>query len=163
QPHRELIYIYGMQMRRADIDAQFRALSRLTSLTYDQVFLWSLSRGVTWEPSEVASILGGFVAADPGDRPSRLALAATLVRLAERIEPGQREALFGLGNALRLAGDAAAAEPYLKATKDLDALDDLLQRAATPAGQADRKLPLALGAACEALGRRAVARAWYKV
>ena len=36
QAHRELIYIYGMQGRRAELDAQFRALAKLTPLDLRQ-------------------------------------------------------------------------------------------------------------------------------
>ena len=63
QARRELIYIYGMQLRRPELNAQFRALSELTPLTFAEVFLWCLTRGVTWEPAEIV--------ADPGAGSSR--------------------------------------------------------------------------------------------
>src|SRR5262249_21694805 len=48
--HRRLIYIYGMQLRRAEISAQFRALADLVPLTPDNVFHWCLLRNNSWEP-----------------------------------------------------------------------------------------------------------------
>jgi predicted Zn-dependent protease len=73
--HRELIYIYGYQLRRRELDAEFRALAGLTELTFDNVFHWCLLRNCTWEPGEAAESLATFVEADPQDRWSRLALA----------------------------------------------------------------------------------------
>src|SRR5260370_22282168 len=35
QPHRELVYIYGMQIRRRDLYNQFLALSGLAAMTFD--------------------------------------------------------------------------------------------------------------------------------
>ena len=43
QAHRELIYIYGMQLRRAELSAEFMALSKLSELTFDNVFHWGLA------------------------------------------------------------------------------------------------------------------------
>jgi len=74
--HRELIYIYGYQLRRRELDAEFRALAGLTELTFDNVFHWCLLKNSTWEPGEAAETLATFfVEADPQDRWSRLALA----------------------------------------------------------------------------------------
>ena len=81
QAHRELIFIYGMQLRRNDLKEQFRALSELTELTYDNVFHWCLLRNCLWEPGEVAQTLSAFLEADPSDRQSRLALADNYRRL----------------------------------------------------------------------------------
>jgi len=75
QAHRELIYIYGMQLRRAELTSEFLALSRLTSLTFDNVFHWCLLRNNSWEPGEAIETLSRYVAADAHDRWSRLALA----------------------------------------------------------------------------------------
>ena len=75
QQRRELIFIYGFQLRRPELMVQFRALSILTSLTYDDAFLWCLTRGAEWEPSEASNWLQKFVDADPDDRESRIALA----------------------------------------------------------------------------------------
>jgi tetratricopeptide (TPR) repeat protein len=81
QAHRELIYIYGMQLRRAELSAEFMALSKLTDLTFDNVFHWCLLRNNSWEPREAVESLARYVAADPGDRWSRLALAENYRRM----------------------------------------------------------------------------------
>jgi tetratricopeptide (TPR) repeat protein len=81
QAHRELIYIYGVQLRRAELNAEFLALSRLTDLTFKNVFDWCLLRNNSWEPDEAVAYLTRFVAADPKDRWSRLALAENYLRL----------------------------------------------------------------------------------
>lgn len=81
QAHRELIFIYGMQLRRNDLKREFNALSQLTELTYDNVFHWCLVRNCLWEPGEVAKTLSSFLEADPADRHSRLALADNYRRL----------------------------------------------------------------------------------
>src|SRR5207245_1511075 len=78
QAHRELIYIYGMQLRRVDLNVQFRTLSRLSALTFNNVFHWCLIRNSVWEPREMVSTLGSYIEADPDDRWSRLALAENL-------------------------------------------------------------------------------------
>ena len=75
QAHRELIYICGLQLRRAEINAEFRALSSLTDLPFQEVFHWCMLRNESWEPSEAGPMLAKCVAADPGDRWSRLALS----------------------------------------------------------------------------------------
>ncbi len=90
EARRQLVYIYGMQMRRRELQAQFEALSELTPLTFEQVRLWCLTRMSDWDPREVKGVLESFVAADPADRASRLALADAYRRLlrpdeAERI------------------------------------------------------------------------------
>lgn len=81
QPHSELIFIYGMQLRRDDLKKQFNALSQVTELTYQNVFHWCLVRNCLWEPGEVAKTLSTFLEADPTDRQSRLALADNYRRL----------------------------------------------------------------------------------
>jgi Flp pilus assembly protein TadD len=81
QPHRELIYILGMQLRRGELAAEFEALSSIASLTFQNVFTWCLTRGVVWDPTGVREVLSKFVAADPDDRQSRLALAECLRQL----------------------------------------------------------------------------------
>ena len=81
QAHRELIYIYGMQLRRAELGDEFMALSQLSDLTFDNVFHWGLLRNNSWEPGEAITTLARFVAADPDDRWSRLALAENYRRM----------------------------------------------------------------------------------
>ncbi len=81
QAHRELIYIYGLQLRRSQLKVEFLALSELKALTFQEVFHWGLLKNDSWEPREAASIMADCVAADPGDRWSRLAFAENDRRL----------------------------------------------------------------------------------
>jgi tetratricopeptide (TPR) repeat protein len=81
QARRELVYIYGMQLRRPELNANFKALSELSPLTYPEVFLWCLSRGVSWEPKEIAETLARAIEADPNDRWARLGRADALREL----------------------------------------------------------------------------------
>jgi tetratricopeptide (TPR) repeat protein len=83
QAHRELIYIYGMQMRRRELSAEFLALSGLTPLSSDNVFHWCLLRTSSWDPREAVDTLRRYVSADPLDRPSRLALAENERRMGQ--------------------------------------------------------------------------------
>jgi tetratricopeptide (TPR) repeat protein len=75
QPHRELIVIYGYQLRRSELAGEFRTLAGLTELGFDDLFHWGLFQSETWEPDWAERFLERCVAADPGDRWSRLALA----------------------------------------------------------------------------------------
>jgi Flp pilus assembly protein TadD len=84
-------------------------------------------------------------------------------RVADAAEPNDRETLYGLGHSLLLVGDAAAAEPYLRAARAHDALGVLVQRAALAKEPVDPALLRSLGAACEAAGKPAEARAWYQL
>ena len=83
QAHNGLIFIYGMQLRRPELNAQFLALSALTPLTSDNVFHWCLLRNNSWDPGEAVTSLVPYVAADPDDRWSRLALAENYRRMAQ--------------------------------------------------------------------------------
>jgi tetratricopeptide (TPR) repeat protein len=76
--HKELIYILGIQSRRAEVDAEFRALARLAPLSHHDLFTWALTHFTHWNPDIVAD-LDGFIAADPGDRLSRLAVVELLL------------------------------------------------------------------------------------
>jgi tetratricopeptide (TPR) repeat protein len=91
--HKELVYILGMQLRRHELDAEFKVLSRLTQLDYHDLFTWCLTHFSAWGP-DIAKDLELFIAADPLDRNSRLALAlllcdepATQSRVEEILEP----------------------------------------------------------------------------
>jgi tetratricopeptide (TPR) repeat protein len=81
QAHRELIYIYGTQLRRAELDAEFIALSKLSDLTFDNAFHWSLLRSNSWEPAKMIGPLERYLEVDPDDRWSRLALAENYRRM----------------------------------------------------------------------------------
>jgi tetratricopeptide (TPR) repeat protein len=81
QPHRELIYIYGMQLRRPELNREFLALKNHKALTFQNAFHWCLLRNNSWEPREAIADLSRFAAADPLDRWSRLALADNYRRM----------------------------------------------------------------------------------
>jgi hypothetical protein len=66
------------------------------------------------------------------------------------------------GAALRLVGDAGAAQPYIEAAGRHDALWHLVARASTSEGERDPKMPRQLGMACAAAGRHQ-ARAWLRL
>lgn len=235
QAHKELIYLYGMLLRRPELSAEFRRLSELVPLTYDNVFHWCLTRNSVWEPKELNPELRAYLAADEKDRWARLALAENLRQLGERaeaskllealpvsdpdaivvrarlaldrnddqaleevlargpedhaelarlrgrlalarrdvptalkafraayrVEPDHRDALAGLGQALSLSGDQAAAAPFIAAAKEHDQFATLMQRASTKTGRHDPELWRALGASCEKIHRLPEARAWY--
>jgi predicted Zn-dependent protease len=226
-----------MQLRRAELGAQFRALAELGPLTLTDAFVWTLTRGCTWDPAETVTTLGRYVHADPGDRWSRLGLAESLrqlsrageaeqvlsalpendpearaarvrmaldrgdiaavesllsagpadhralallrgrmallqndgpaavayLRAAQAAAPDDRDVQFYLGRALRQTGDAAAAEPLLRAAEKQDDLATLVGRVAMEPGRSDPKLYVRLGAACEAARRLPEAMAWYKL
>src|SRR5262249_20136576 len=80
---KELIYILGMQFRRRDVDAEFKALARIAPLTQYDLYVWGLTHYVTWGP-DGADALQSFIDADPHDRYSRLALVTLLLA-----QPGQ--------------------------------------------------------------------------
>jgi len=78
QAHKELVYLFGMQLRRREVDAEFKALSRLTPLSHHDLFTWGLTHFTIWGP-DIAADLESFIQADPEDRYSRLALADLLL------------------------------------------------------------------------------------
>ncbi len=234
---RELIYIYGMQLRRAELSACFRALSEVAPLTYSEVFLWCLSRGVTWEAAEIVETLKKCLEADPNDRWARLGMAEGLrelsrfdeaeaalaplpdsdpvarasrvrialdrgdpqtadrlletgpaddvdlallrgrfalargdgpeavrqFRIAYKLAPTLREAVLGLGQALKNTGDLAAAAPLTEQARKHERLGSLVQKAAVDKHRDDPILMRDLGAACADLGRLPEARAWYNL
>jgi tetratricopeptide (TPR) repeat protein len=86
QAHRELIYLYGVQLRRRELNEQFTALSELTPLTFENVWHWCLVRNTVWEPRENSEIMARFLEADPDDRESRISMADLLRQLGRREE-----------------------------------------------------------------------------
>jgi tetratricopeptide (TPR) repeat protein len=80
--HKELIYIYGMQLRRREADAEFRTLAHLTPLNHHDLFTWALTHDANWR-TDIIKDLRRFLAADPDDRFSRLALAQLLLKQPE--------------------------------------------------------------------------------
>jgi tetratricopeptide (TPR) repeat protein len=82
EAHKELVYLFGMQLRRREVDAEFKALSRLTPLSHHDLFTWGLTHFTVWGP-DIAGDLESFIHADPEDRFSRLALAELLLDAPE--------------------------------------------------------------------------------
>jgi tetratricopeptide (TPR) repeat protein len=107
---------------------------------------------------ELARLRGRFALAH-GDATA----AVRHFRAAYAAEPDDRDTAFGLGTALALVGDRAAAEPFLRDSRAYDTLGALMTRAANPANRKDAALLRALGAACEAVRRIPEARAWYNL
>jgi predicted Zn-dependent protease len=131
QPHKELVYIYNIQHRQAELDDQLIALLDLNILDFQYVLHWTKTRNTIWNPKGDLPALEKFVAADPQDRWSRLALVEALRRLnrldeAERVlavlspsDPGARtkRVLIAMDR-----GDFAAAESLLAEGRDDDPL-----------------------------------------
>jgi predicted Zn-dependent protease len=131
QPHKELVYIYNIQHRQAELDDQLIALLNLNALDFQYILHWTKTRNTIWNPKGDLPALEKFVAADPQDRWSRLALVEALRRLnrldeAERVlvvlspsEPGVRtkRVLIAMDR-----GDFAAAESLLAQGQEDDPL-----------------------------------------
>jgi tetratricopeptide (TPR) repeat protein len=128
QAHRELIFLYSMQSRRAELGAQFRALSMLTPLSFDDVFRWCLTRNTQWEPREIIAAMTRCVRADPADRWSRLALASALRRVG-RIDDAE--------SALQPLAESDNAARILRAEIALDRGDDRAVEALLAGGPAE--------------------------
>ena len=77
EAHKELIFIYGIQLRKREIDTEFKALASLTQLTHHDLFTWGLTHFTDWDSSS-ATDLETALETDPGDRHTRLALANLL-------------------------------------------------------------------------------------
>jgi tetratricopeptide (TPR) repeat protein len=75
QSHSELAYVYVLQRRKDEGNAEFRELARLTALDYRTAFAWSQNDCDIFDPQESLRLLIPVVATDPDDRWSRLALA----------------------------------------------------------------------------------------
>jgi tetratricopeptide (TPR) repeat protein len=108
--------------------------------------------------SELALLRGQFALAH-GDGQA----AVRHFRAAYSALPDDRDTVFGLGTALALVGDHAAAAPFLRDARAYDTLGALLTRAANRANRKDAGLMRALGAACEAVRRLPEARGWYNL
>jgi tetratricopeptide (TPR) repeat protein len=89
--------------------------------------------------------------------------AAGHYRQALAADPNDRDTLFGLGQALRLAGKADAARPYLQAARDRDEFEWLIQNARSLSQRDDPKVLRALGDACRSVRRIPEAQAWYRL
>jgi tetratricopeptide (TPR) repeat protein len=75
QAYRELAYLFALERRKADCDAQFRALAQRIPMGHFFAFAWCQNYCELWDPKEAIPILSRFITADPTDRVARLALA----------------------------------------------------------------------------------------
>lgn len=89
KPRRELVYIYNIQHRQAELDATLADLLKLDALDFNYVLHWTKTRNTVWNPRGDLPSLEKFVAADPQDRWSRLSLAEALRRLDRLDESGR--------------------------------------------------------------------------
>jgi tetratricopeptide (TPR) repeat protein len=84
-------------------------------------------------------------------------------RVSLAAEPNDRASQFGLGTALRLAGRTAEAEPFLESARRFDAIGTLIERVVSRTALDEPGMAARVGAAFEAAGRLAEARAWYRL
>jgi Flp pilus assembly protein TadD len=158
----------GMR-RTARVDRAPEVLAPLGDSDPDALALRAriaLDRG---EPEEAARLLAGSSTSHAGlsrlrgllalSRSDARAAVRELVR-AYRMEPDDRQTIVSLGVALTLLGDAEGARRFQVAVERRRAYDAIASRLASP-DAAGPALFQQLGAAAEAIGRRAEARAWY--
>ena len=82
EARRSLVFLYGMQGRRAELLGQFAALAEQGPLTFSLVEHWCIAhQEQIEEPADLKPTLEKFVAADTDDRWSRLGLARAYRRL----------------------------------------------------------------------------------
>jgi tetratricopeptide (TPR) repeat protein len=89
QARKELVFIYNIQHRQAELDAVLSQLLELDALDFQYVLHWTKTRNTVWNPRGDLSSLERFAAADPEDRWSRLALVEALRRL-DRIDDAEQ-------------------------------------------------------------------------
>jgi tetratricopeptide (TPR) repeat protein len=103
--------------------------------------------------------LRGRIALSHRDGPT----AVRCFRLAEASDPGNRDTIFGLINALTLIGDERAAAPFREMARHIDELNSLMERVSAPAARTKIELLRDLGSANAVVGRIPEARAWYRL
>jgi tetratricopeptide (TPR) repeat protein len=88
--------------------------------------------------------------------------ASRWFRQAVKALPDDRDALYGLGQSLRLAGKDDEADTFVRAAAARDHLVWLVENARPPSRRDDVRVLREVGDACAAMGRRDQARAWYR-
>jgi len=84
-------------------------------------------------------------------------------RAALNAAPDDRDAHFGLAQALRLAGQPEAARPHAETARAQDRLESLVKSARRQNRGNNPATLQAIAEACLALDRRDLARAWYRL
>jgi tetratricopeptide (TPR) repeat protein len=102
--------------------------------------------------------LRGRLALGRGDA----AAAVQHFRAALDAAPDNRDARFGLGQALKLTGQDAAARPHAELARAQDRLEWLVRNARSPDRRNDPATFQAIANDCLALGRRDLARGWIQ-
>jgi tetratricopeptide (TPR) repeat protein len=110
-PRKELVYIYNIQHRQAELDAMLAELMDLDALDFAYILHWTKTRNTVWNPNGDLPALEKFVAADAEDRWSRLALVEALRRLDR---PGEAE---------RALAPLPESDPEARAARVLLAMD----------------------------------------
>jgi Flp pilus assembly protein TadD len=90
------------------------------------------------------------------------ASAVRYLRIALASHPDDVSVISAMGTALQAVGQGAEARTYLEARRRHTDVTPLIVQATTSTGRNDPTLPVRLGVACEAAGRFAEARAWYR-
>ncbi len=75
QARRELVYIYSIQQRLPEVDEHLNALSEMGAMDLTHLLHWGMIRHSEWAAGTDMGALERYLAADPEDRHSRLALA----------------------------------------------------------------------------------------
>lgn len=87
EARKELVFILGLQLRRAELNQNFLELSKLTTLNSHEIWVWCMVRDLAWwTPEEQIPLLKKSIEADPEDGWSRLALAEVLKRTGKTDE-----------------------------------------------------------------------------
>jgi tetratricopeptide (TPR) repeat protein len=105
------------------------------------------------------ALLRGRLALARDDAPA----AVRHFRTALKASPDDRDAHFGLAQALYLAGQPEAARPHTETARTQDRLEWLVKSARPQNRRNDPATLQAIAEACLALNRRDLARAWYRL
>jgi hypothetical protein len=110
-PRQTLCFLYYTLSRKPEFAAEFRALEGMGRVVFDDVYhACVVSRGGT-ETRQIVDRLQGFLAADPADRRSRLALAEELRGLHRLAEAERVLAVLPASDAAAQAMRACGAGP----------------------------------------------------
>jgi tetratricopeptide (TPR) repeat protein len=137
-----------------------QALAARALLALDRGDVQAAARSLADGPPDHPELarLRGRIALAKGDP-----AAVEAYRLALKAEPEDRDLLFGLGQALRLAGQPEAARKHLDAAFQRDRLEWLIQNARSLSKRDDPTVLCGLGDACRSLHRLPEARGWYRL